>query len=169
MGSFVFWATKRVISITRVRESNGGAMFSAFFLKQKMGEPCPAVVMSVCELRTVRTIPGSCPIYFIDIVIPMYILWYMNTHTILNVKTDKKLKADAQKVSAELGVPLSTVINAFLKQFVRDKEITLSANQYRPTPYLESILEQAQKEYEAGDFVGPFKTGEDFVAHLKTL
>ena len=99
----------------------------------------------------------------------MYILWYMNTHTILNVKTDKKLKADAQKVSAELGVPLSTVINAFLKQFVRDKEITLSANQYRPTPYLESILEQAQKEYEAGDFVGPFKTGEDFVAHLKTL
>ena len=93
----------------------------------------------------------------------------MNTLTILNVKTDKKLKAEAQKVSAELGVPLSTVINAFLKQFVRDKEITLSANQYRPTPYLESILEQAQKEYEAGDFVGPFKTGADFIAHLKTL
>ncbi len=93
----------------------------------------------------------------------------MNTLTILNVKTDKKLKADAQKVSAELGVPLSTVINAFLKQFVRDKEITLSANQYRPTPYLESILEQAQKEYEAGNFIGPFKTGEDFISHLKSL
>ena len=54
----------------------------------------------------------------------------MNTHTILNVKTDKKLKAEAKKVSEELGVPLSTVINAFLKQFVRDKEITLSANKY---------------------------------------
>jgi len=93
----------------------------------------------------------------------------MNTHTIINIKTDKKLKAEAKKVSAELGVPLSTVINAFLKQFVRDKEITLSANQYRPTPYLESILEQAQKEYEAGDFVGPFKSDEDFIAHLKTL
>ncbi len=25
------------------------------------------------------------------------------------------------------------------------------------------------EEYEAGDFVGPFKTGEDFIAHLKTL
>lgn len=93
----------------------------------------------------------------------------MNTHTILNIKTDKKLKAEAKMVSEELGVPLSTVINAFLKQFVRDKEITLSANQYRPTPYLESILEQAQKEYEAGDFVGPFKKGEDFIAHLKSL
>jgi addiction module RelB/DinJ family antitoxin len=93
----------------------------------------------------------------------------MNTHTILNIKTDKKLKAEAKKVSEELGIPLSTVINAFLKQFVRDKEITLSANQYRPTPYLESILEQAQKEYAAGNFVGPFKTGEDFIAHLKSL
>jgi addiction module RelB/DinJ family antitoxin len=93
----------------------------------------------------------------------------MNTHTILNIKTDKKLKAEAKKVSEELGVPLSTVINAFLKQFVRDKEITLSANQYRPTPYLESIIEQAQKEYEAGNFIGPFKTGEDFIAHLKSL
>lgn len=93
----------------------------------------------------------------------------MNTHTILNIKTDKKLKAEAKKVSGELGVPLSTVINAFLKQFVRDKEITLSANQYRPTPYLESILSQAQAEYEAGDFVGPFKTGEAFIAHIKSL
>ena len=93
----------------------------------------------------------------------------MNTYTILNVKTDKKLKAEAKKVAEELGVPLSTVINAFLKQFVRDKEITLSANQFRPTPYLESILEQAQKEYGAGDFVGPFTSGKDFITHLKTL
>jgi addiction module RelB/DinJ family antitoxin len=93
----------------------------------------------------------------------------MNTHTILNIKTDKELKAEAKQVAAELGVPLSTVINAFLKQFVRDKEITLSANQYRPTPYLESILEQAQTEYEAGDFSGPFTSGEDFIAHLKSL
>jgi addiction module RelB/DinJ family antitoxin len=103
---------------------------------------------------------------FINNIIPKYILWYMNTHTTLNIKTDKKLKAEAEKVSEELGVPLSTVINAFLKQFVRGEDITLSANQYRPTPYLESILEQAQKEYEAGDFVGPFKTGEDFVELL---
>lgn len=93
----------------------------------------------------------------------------MNTHTILNIKTDKKLKEEAKKVAAELGLPLSTVINAFLKQFVRDKEVTLSANQHHPTPYLESILEQAAKEYEAGDFIGPFKTGEDFIKHLKSL
>ena len=89
----------------------------------------------------------------------------MNTHTILNIKTDKKLKAEAKKVSEELGVPLSTVINAFLKQFVRDKEITLSANQYRPTPYLIGLIEEAKKEYEAGN-VKKFDTADDFLAAL---
>lgn len=74
----------------------------------------------------------------------------MNTHTILNIKTDKNLKAEAKKVASELGVPLSTVLNAFLKQFVRDKEITLSANEFRPTPYLEKILEEAEVEYASG-------------------
>jgi len=92
----------------------------------------------------------------------------MNTHTILNIKTDKKLKAEAKKVSADLGVPLSTVVNAFLKQFVREKEITLSINQYRPTPYLESILETAQAEYKAGE-VSRFKSGDDLINHLRKL
>jgi addiction module RelB/DinJ family antitoxin len=92
----------------------------------------------------------------------------MNTQTILNIKTDKKLKAEAQKVAGELGVPLSTVLNAFLKQFVREKEITFSANQYRPTPYLVGLIEEARKEYEAGDYIGPMKA-KDFIAHLKKL
>ena len=92
----------------------------------------------------------------------------MNTQTILNVKTEKKLKEEAKKVSAELGVPLSTVINAFLKQFVHDKEITFSANHYRPTPYLERILIEAEREYESGDYTGPM-TGPDLISHLKKI
>ncbi len=92
----------------------------------------------------------------------------MNTHTILNFKTDKKLKADAKKVAVELGVPLSTVMNAFLKQFVRDKEITFSANQYRPTPYLARLIDEAQKEYDAGETSGPFDTVDDLMKHLNS-
>ena len=90
----------------------------------------------------------------------------MNTHTILNVKTDKKLKAEAKKVSEELGVPLSTVINAFLKQFVRDREITFSANKLRPTPYLIECIEEARREYEAGE-VEWFDNADDLLAALK--
>jgi addiction module RelB/DinJ family antitoxin len=92
----------------------------------------------------------------------------MNTSTILNVKIDKKLKAEAQKVSAELGVPLSTVVNAFLKQFVREKEVTFSASEYRPTPYLVAVIEEACAEYEDGDSVGPF-TDKKLITHLTSL
>jgi addiction module RelB/DinJ family antitoxin len=92
----------------------------------------------------------------------------MLTQTILNIKTDKKLKAEARRVSEELGVPLSTVINAFLKQFVRDREITFSANHYRPTPYLEKVLTEAQREYEAGDYIGPL-SADDLIKRLKNL
>ncbi len=91
-----------------------------------------------------------------------------NTYTILNVKTDKKLKAEAKKVSAELGVPLSTVVNAFLKQFIRDKEITFSASKYRPTPYLAKLIDEARTEYKSGDTVEPMDAG-DFIKHLKSL
>ena len=92
----------------------------------------------------------------------------MNTQTILTVKTDKQLKSEAKKVAEELGVPLSTVVNAFLKQFVRDKEVTFSASEYCPTPYLASVIKEAQAEYDAGGSIGPF-TGKGFIDHLKSL
>ena len=92
----------------------------------------------------------------------------MNTKTILNIKTDKVLKKHAQETAEELGIPLSTAINAFLKQFVREKEITLSANEYTPTPYLQKIIVEARKEYSEGKSSGPF-TGKELIAHLKKL
>ena len=42
--------------------------------------------------------------------------------TLINIKADKEVKKRAQKVAAELGIPLSTIINAYLKQFIQTKE-----------------------------------------------
>lgn len=92
----------------------------------------------------------------------------MQPHTMLSIKTDKKLKEEAKKLSSELGVPLSTVVNAFLKQFVREREITFSADPYRPTKALERILEEAEREYTAGEYTGPMK-GDEMLSHLKAL
>lgn len=50
----------------------------------------------------------------------------MNTSTTLTVKTDKKLRDAARKTARELGLPLTTVVNAMLKQFVREGEVTFS-------------------------------------------
>jgi len=92
----------------------------------------------------------------------------MNTKTILNIKTDKGLKRAAQETAEELGLPLSTAINAFLKQFVREKEIILSADRHKPTPFLQKILKAADVEYLRGEAVGPL-TGEEFIARLKKI
>ncbi len=57
--------------------------------------------------------------------------------TVINVKTDKEVKGAAQKIAEELGLSLSTVINAYLRQFVRNKEIHLST-----TPHMSLELEK---------------------------
>ena len=87
--------------------------------------------------------------------------------TILNVKTDKKLKSAAQETAKELGVPLSTAVNAFLRQFVRDRELTLSAS-YKPSPYLERVIQEVDAEYRAGKTKGPFSSVEELAKSLES-
>lgn len=41
----------------------------------------------------------------------------------INIKADKEVKEEAQRVAQELGLPLSVVINAYLRQFIRNKEV----------------------------------------------
>ena len=69
--------------------------------------------------------------------------------TLLTIKTDKSIKETAQEVAGEIGVPLSTVINAFLKQFVRDREVSFSAS-YNPSPYLRDSIARGERELAEG-------------------
>lgn len=42
---------------------------------------------------------------------------------IINIKTEKAIKQSAQKIANRLGLSLSAVLNAYLRQFVRSKEV----------------------------------------------
>jgi addiction module RelB/DinJ family antitoxin len=68
----------------------------------------------------------------------------MNT-AIINIKTNPKVKKQAQKVAEDLGLSLSAVINGYLKQFVRSKsfQVTLR-NIEEPSDYLMQALHQSQ-------------------------
>ena len=92
----------------------------------------------------------------LDRTIPKYILWYManNSKTLLTVKTDKQLKRAAQAVAGELGGSLGTLVNSYLKQVVRTKEITLSAS-LRPTRALEASIAAAEAELASGKLAQP--------------
>ncbi len=65
--------------------------------------------------------------------------------TVLNVKTDKDIKEAAQKVAKEIGVPLSTVVNAYLKEFVRSQSVTFTTSPRLRKEIIE-IFEQAESE-----------------------
>lgn len=66
--------------------------------------------------------------------------------TLINVKTDKEVKEKAQRVAKDLGVPLSTVINAYLKEFVRSKEVRFSMEP-RLRPEVERQINKALKDF----------------------
>ncbi len=99
----------------------------------------------------------------------MYIMVYMSTSTnsatILNIKTDKKLKAEAKKVADDMGLTLTTVVNSMLKQFVIEKEITFSVKVYEPSPFLVRALKSADKEFKTGN-VKKFSTVDDLMTDL---
>ncbi|MDB5264893.1 MAG: hypothetical protein JWN64_464 [Parcubacteria group bacterium] len=46
--------------------------------------------------------------------------------TTITIKTDKKLRDAAKKTAAALGIPLTTVINAQLREFVRAQRFEIS-------------------------------------------
>lgn len=90
----------------------------------------------------------------------------MNT-AVINIKTAPETKAQAQRVARDLGLSLSSLINAFLKQFVKTKKVTFSLDDEIPNKRTIAILKQAEKDYKKGNTSPAFKTGEEAVAWLE--
>lgn len=87
--------------------------------------------------------------------------------TVINIKTDPDIKEQAQKLAEELGVTLSTVINVYLRQFIRTKEFSFSLA-YQMSPELEKIIAEAEADIMAGKNLSPaFNQAEDALAWLK--
>lgn len=69
--------------------------------------------------------------------------------TMMNIKTDVEVKEEAKRVANDLGLSLSAVINAYLKQFIRTKTVQFSLVP-RMTPELESLLGSVEKDIAKG-------------------
>ncbi len=89
--------------------------------------------------------------------------------TILNVKINKTLKEEAQMLADEIGIPLSTVVIANLKDFVRSRSLTISALP-RLKPEIERELGEAINDYHADKNISPTLHDRTEVSeHLKSL
>ncbi len=86
--------------------------------------------------------------------------------TVLNVKIDDDLKKQAQATAKAIGLPMSTVVAASLREFVRTRSITIS-DPPRLKPEIEAELLRIAEEAEQGINVSPaFTNLEDAFAWL---
>ncbi len=90
------------------------------------------------------------------------------TKTILNIKIAPQTKLQIQEFAAELGVPVSVIINAQVKQMLRDRKIVLST-ELEPTPYLVKIMEQVEKDLIANKNMTKAMNVKEAIAYLNLL
>jgi len=83
----------------------------------------------------------------------------------VSIKLDPRIKKEAQQAAEDLGLTLSAVVNAQLHEFARVKELHVGGA-LRPTPYLERVLLEAEKDIASGRVSGPFKSIAAFKKHL---
>ena len=88
--------------------------------------------------------------------------------TQLIIKTDKEVKVQAQKTAKELGLPLSTLVNAYLKQFIATKEAHFYV-QEELRPEAKRWLDRLMKEAREGKNLSPtFDNAEDAIRYLNS-
>jgi addiction module RelB/DinJ family antitoxin len=87
---------------------------------------------------------------------------------ILNVKVDEQIKKRAQAVAGGFGIPLSTLVNAYLIELANTGQIHFSTVEPM-TEKMEKIVEAAQREIAQGETSGPFETLEELFEHLDNL
>ncbi|MFZ2205637.1 MAG: type II toxin-antitoxin system RelB/DinJ family antitoxin [Minisyncoccia bacterium] len=89
-------------------------------------------------------------------------------NTTMLIKTDKVLKTKAQKLAKEMGLPLGTLVNNYLKTFVIERQALFTA----PMPNKKTIkvIEEARRDIKAGkNLSGPFSTTKEAIDFLKKL
>lgn len=85
----------------------------------------------------------------------------------LNIKTDAALKKQAKETAERIGLPLSAIINNYLKTFVGEKRVVFS-EPLVPNKKTAALLRRIDKDIKSGrNMVGPFHSAEDMIRSLK--
>lgn len=88
----------------------------------------------------------------------------MNT-AIVNAKIDPQVKKKAQKIAAEIGVSLSDVIDASLREFIHKKSITFRVNE-ELSDYAIQSLRESMEDIKAGRVSPAFTKTKDAIKWL---
>ena len=86
--------------------------------------------------------------------------------TVISVRVAKSTKEAAQEVAAEMGIPLSTLINAYLMKFIVERRVEFIAPPEKMTPHLEKLLKKIEKEKRQGKVSKVYTDVDEFFADL---
>jgi addiction module RelB/DinJ family antitoxin len=88
--------------------------------------------------------------------------------TVINFKTDKKIKTQAQKVAKDMGLNLSDILNIYLRNFVIKKElyINLNEDESHPSDELLAAVKEMRQDKKKGKLKS-FKNFDDLITHLE--
>lgn len=87
--------------------------------------------------------------------------------TVIHIKADKEVKKNAQKAAKDLGLSLSDVINAALRNFIRTREVVFS-DIPQMTPELEKIVEKAEEDIKHNRNISRYKSAKEFIKALNS-
>mgnify|MGYP000344747228 FL=1 len=89
--------------------------------------------------------------------------------SVINIKTDKRIKENAQKIAKDIGLSLSDVINASLRNFIRTREVYFSTIP-RMTPEFERLVGKINKDIKKKKNLSPsFSSSEKINDYLDNL
>lgn len=88
---------------------------------------------------------------------------------VINIKVESQIKRDAMILAEELGFTLSSVMNAFLKQFIRIRSVNFSIKGEEAfTPYALEMLKRADDDVKRGR-VKSFRNMDSMRSYLDKL
>ena len=89
----------------------------------------------------------------------------------VTIDIDENVKNSSEKLFRELGFSLSSVINAFLRQTVREQKISFGLEKHEQEQELSgwALTEKTLQEIEQGiNMRGPFQTVEEMMEHINS-
>jgi addiction module RelB/DinJ family antitoxin len=87
--------------------------------------------------------------------------------TTTSIKLDKEIKEQASALANELGLSLSSVINATLKKFVDERRVVLSASPQFNKKTEKRFMQILKDIEDDKNLSGPYETAEELFKALK--
>lgn len=88
--------------------------------------------------------------------------------TVLNIKVNKDLRESAREVARDLGLPLGTIVNSYLRRLVDERRVEFVAH---PMPNIETqkLLDEIDKDIKEGkNLTVPFGSAKEAIKFLNS-